>query len=428
MVRTRIHTAGSRTKGIYDELHGYITINDIELKIIDTPTFQRLRRIKQLAQAWFVYPGAVHTRFSHSLGVMHLMGIIANKLANEGYIHRDDVQLLKLAALLHDVGHTPYSHAVEMYFLEEYKLQHEELGIWVVEEDPYITQALKDSGYDPKEVSAIIRGKHKETLYNALLSSDIDVDRLDYLPRDALHTGVAYGLIDLDRLIQTLTIDSEGFLAVPSKAVQAIENFYIARLHMYRSVYHHKTIASYQLMIKMIYELMIQHVKDLIEQFSEPESIRKAISEGKYYLWDDFYLGGLMNYILSKELGNEMLRDLIQLYLERVGYRVTYEFVQFSKGPSVSGSEIQIKISEIEELAKNEGLSKYHIVPYMEHLPIISEEDAIRIIHGTSSLRVTDYPGSILRDIPDSMLVVRIYSHPYFEELVKSLVSKVFQH
>ncbi|MEM4556859.1 MAG: HD domain-containing protein, partial [Sulfolobales archaeon] len=245
---------GKGVKSIYDEIYGYIPVSELELKVIETPTVQRLRRIKQLALAWYVYPGAVHTRFSHSLGVMHVIGIIANKFIDEGFMKKDDYELLRIAGILHDVGHTPYSHAIELYMTQAFRIRHEELATYVIENDPYLNDVFSNYGVTPKEVSSIIRGTHKEPLYNMLLSSDLDADRIDYLLRDSLHTGVAYGMIDIDRVLHTITVDKDGELAVPAKSVQAIENFYIARMHMYRAVYHHKTIAAFQMMMKSIYE------------------------------------------------------------------------------------------------------------------------------------------------------------------------------
>jgi len=164
-------------KKVFDEVHGYIELTEPELAIVDTPTFQRLRYIKQLAVAWYVYPGATHTRFSHSLGVMHVMGLIARRLYSMGYIHsEDDVQLLRLAALLHDVGHTPFSHAIEPYYRDRVGLSHEDLTEMMILESYDIRDTLIDYGFDPREIVMILKGKHKEPLYNQLISSDLDVE------------------------------------------------------------------------------------------------------------------------------------------------------------------------------------------------------------------------------------------------------------
>ena len=421
-------TAQHGVKYVYDELHGYIPLNDVELRVIDTPTFQRLRRVKQLAQAWYVYPGAVHTRFSHSLGVMKVMDTIATKLSSEGLVRRDDVELLKLAALLHDIGHTPYSHALEQYFMSSYGLRHEEISRWVIEEDPYISGVLKEHGYEPREVAAVVLGLHREVTYNSLLSSDLDVDRLDYLMRDALHTGVAYGLIDLDRIVHTVTVDRDGYVAIPPKSVQAVESFYVARLHMYRAVYYHKTITGYQLLLSNIYSLMASDpaVKGFVEPFTTPEGIRKAIRSGSFYLWDDFYVGGLLNYVVSKGLGGELTRSLIRLYLNRSGYRAVYEWVGFGDEPVPEG--VRDRVRDFVEEVGRRGLGKYVIAPFIEVITIVSEDEVVRVITDGSSVKITGYRGSVASTLPSAMGIVRVYALQPYVGVAEELASKLLYH
>jgi len=416
-------------KYIYDELHGYIPLNDFEREVIDTPTFQRLRRIKQLAQAWFVYPGAVHTRFSHSIGVKHLMDRVASKLLVEGFLKSDDLQLLKIAALLHDVGHTPYSHAIETFFRVNFGLRHEELSAWVIIEDPYISNVLSRHGIDPYEVAAVVRGRHKVRSYDLLMSSDMDVDRLDYLLRDALHTGVKYGIIDLERIVQTLVLDTDGYIAVPYKAVQAAESFYIARLHMYRSVYYHKTIASYQLLIQEIYRLMIKdkETRELLKPFTDPQSIKKAIRDGLLYLWDDFFVGGLMNVAINKGIGSEGLRELIRLYLRRESYKVMYEWVGFGN-ESPLNKDVLEGLRELVTSLREEKGAEGCVKLYVEVIPIISKDVEVRVLTDSGSLRIDMYDGSIIKNLPEAMGIIRLYTLPLCEQRVKDLIPKFLKH
>ncbi len=409
-------------KYVYDEVHGYIPLTEAELRIIDTPTFQRLRRVKQLAQAWFVYPGAVHTRFSHSLGAMHLMGLIISKFVDEGLIPSDDVELLRIAALLHDIGHTPFSHAIESFFRRHYGVSHEDISSWIVMEDPHIADALRDYGLEPREVAAIINGTHKEVTYNMLLSSDLDVDRLDYLLRDALHTGVRYGLIDIHRITATMSIDDEGYLSIPAKAVQAVESFYIARLHMYRSVYYHKTITAYQLLIESIYEEMIKdsEVRSMLEPFTSAEGIRKAIKSGKIYVWDDFLVGGLMNYLVTRGVGGDVLRNLVRLYLERNGYRVVYDLTGFTRG-SAEGV-LENVLNSLTNSLERERLSEHDVKIYSDVVPIVTEDACIRIRSGGNSIPITRFHSSIINELPSIMYVVRVYSLPEKYEFIRRLV------
>lgn len=406
------HEAKDAIKYVYDELHGFIPLNELELKIIDTPTFQRLRRIKQLAQAWYVYPGAVHTRFSHSLGTFMIAKILSSKLVSEGLINNDDAQILRIASLLHDIGHTPYSHALEEYFSRRYGISHEDIGKWVIEEDPYITEVLSNYGIDPKEVSAAIQGLHKCIAINELLSSDVDVDRLDYLLRDALHTGVAYGLIDKDRIVQTLTIDDYGYVAVPAKSVQAIESFYIARLHMYRAVYYHKTITAYQLLMSKIYELMCEDpiISNYLQPFTDPKGIKESIAKGTFYLWDDYLVSGVMINILRNNEGSELIRTLINAYINRRGYRVVYEELKFGSWEDNGRYERLSEIIKDKLLGKLDSLSDYGVIVFYSFVPIFSDEEMIRVLTSNGSVPIRDYKSTIIRNLPEVMYIIRVYS------------------
>ncbi len=420
---------GDAVKYIYDEVHGYIPLTDLELRIIDTPTFQRLRRVKQLAQAWFVYPGAVHTRFSHCLGAMYLMGRIAGKFSREGLIPKDDLQLLKVAALLHDVGHTPYSHAIETYFKERFQVTHEDISAWIIMEDPHIKDALSEHGIEPKEVAAIVSGRHKDPTYNMLLSSDLDVDRLDYLLRDALHTGVKYGLIDIHRIITTLTVDKEGYVAVPEKAVQAAESFYIARLHMYRSVYYHKTITAYQLLINAIYEEMIKEpeVREILGPFTTGDGVRRAVRAGKIYLWDDFFIGGLMNYVMMKGLGNNVLRNLIRLYLGREGYHTVLDKITYN--PRELSEGLSNALTEFKRRLRSAGIGKHDVKPYFDTVKIVSDENCVRIImNAGTSVPITKFHASIISSVPRCMGILRVYALPGCAEYVRKLSMDLLNH
>ncbi|HDI02462.1 MAG TPA: HD domain-containing protein, partial [Ignisphaera sp.] len=329
----RSSTIFSTAKRIFDEVHGYVELSEAELKLIDTSIFQRLRYIKQLAVAWYVYPGATHTRFSHSIGTMYIMGLIAERLLNLGYIHsKEDVQLLRIAALLHDLGHSPFSHAIEPYYRERIGIGHEDITKMLILDNPEIKETLSYYGYDPKEIVAILEGKHREPLYNQLVSSDLDVDRMDYLLRDALHTGVAYGTIDIHRLITTIVVDGEGNLAILDKGIDALENFYIARLHMYRTVYYHKTLVGYELLLRKIYEKLAYEYSDELLLVSRAE-VLNAIRSGIISFWNDSWLIGLIINALRDTRVSNMTKKLIRSFLIRRGYKVLLDKSRFEFKP-----------------------------------------------------------------------------------------------
>jgi HD superfamily phosphohydrolase len=214
---------------IRDELYGTITLSDLEKEIIDTEDFQRLRRIKQMALTYLVYPCANHTRFEHSLGTMHVASQIADKLG----MSKEKKEKLRLYALLHDIGHLAFSHESERV-LSSILGSHEEIGKMKIMKGE-IADVLKEN-YNPEEIATF--GK---TTDGQIVNSDIGADRIDYLRRDAYNTGVAYGIIDSDRIIHTLAIVN-GELAIDERGIIAAESLLIARFMMFSTVYFHHTV------------------------------------------------------------------------------------------------------------------------------------------------------------------------------------------
>lgn len=212
---------------IRDSIHGDLHLNDFELEILDTVEMQRLRRIKQLGFTNLIYPGANHTRFEHSIGTLFLADKLAKRLGFDPEIQ----QLLRICGLLHDIGHAPFSHVTERAL----KHNHETVTKQIIK-DSSITDKLSQK-FDPKLVMNIVDGK---TSYGKIISGDLDVDRMDYLKRDSYYTGVAYGVIDTERLIYSLTYDNNELL-LSNKGVQAAESTLLARYFMYPTVYQHHT-------------------------------------------------------------------------------------------------------------------------------------------------------------------------------------------
>lgn len=212
---------------IRDSIHGDLHLTDFELKILDTTEMQRLRRIKQLGFTNLVYPGANHTRFEHSIGTLFL----ANKVGNTLGLDQEVIALLRVCGLLHDIGHSPFSHVSERAL----KNNHEVVTKEIIS-NSNITDIVEEQ-FDVKLINSIIDGKTK---YGKIISGDLDVDRMDYLARDSYYTGVAYGVIDTERLIYSLTYDKDKLVLTP-KGVQAAESTLLARYFMYPTVYQHHT-------------------------------------------------------------------------------------------------------------------------------------------------------------------------------------------
>ena len=249
-------------KIINDPVHGFITIDDaLVFQIISHPYYQRLRRIKQMALAYLVYPGAVHTRLHHSLGAYHLMHNAITELRQKGIaITAAEEQGAKVAILLHDIGHGPFSHALEHTLVD---VHHEQLSLLIMEKlnlemDGKLALAIQ-----------IFTGSYSKKFLHQLVSSQLDVDRLDYLARDSFFTGVSEGVIGYDRIIKMLhVVDDE--LVVEEKGIHSIEKFLIARRLMYWQVYLHKTVLSSELMLVVILKRARELVREGHSLFATP--------------------------------------------------------------------------------------------------------------------------------------------------------------
>ena len=236
----------NKKKIVNDPVYGFITIQyELLFDIIEHPWFQRLRRIRQLGLTDYVYPGAQHTRFHHALGAMHLMGLAIESLRSKGHEITDEENLSAQAAiLLHDIGHGPFSHALENSIVTG--LHHEELSLLFMRKLNKQFEGKLDTAI------AIFTGKYPKKFLHQLVSSQLDVDRLDYLNRDSFYTGVAEGTVGSDRIIKMMEVVN-GELVLEEKGIYSIEKFLLARRLMYWQVYLHKTVlAAENLLVNML--------------------------------------------------------------------------------------------------------------------------------------------------------------------------------
>ncbi|MHA1334291.1 MAG: HD domain-containing protein [Promethearchaeota archaeon] len=260
-------------KIILDPIHGSIPITKLEYKIISTPVFQRLRYITQLGLTSLVFPGALHSRFLHSLGTVYVMdrllSTLKEDLKKEGF-YKEIVQIMRLAALLHDCGHMPFSHTFE--HLSD--IDHESIGSYVIK-NSIISDILENNGFDSKIIGEIIRGNlsfsiEKKIQSNILLKliplihSEIDVDRMDYLLRDSYFTGVPFGNIDIERLYYFIRLYKDR-ICFDEKCKDSLESFLFSRYKMYKIVYIHKTVICFILLFSKI----IEYIKNFKEDFED---------------------------------------------------------------------------------------------------------------------------------------------------------------
>lgn len=301
---------------IRDPIYGTIKVNELERAIIDSEPFQRLRRIKQLSLTNFIYPGANHTRFEHSIGVMHLATLMFDAITQDKenvdllgkyeYVDRDNIkddiqkyrQVVRLAALLHDIGHGPFSHSAEELLPEGYK--HEDYSVQIINtffEEVLADEKLNEFEITAEEISSLLkgdpRGIHRgEYFWKLLISSQLDADRGDYLLRDSYYTGVKYGIYDHHRIIESMTIaenkmegNEDLIIAIKKGGWHATESLLLSRYLMYTQVYFHKTRLAYNYHIQEALKFVLKKETGK-DTFPEPKS-QQELEE--FLLWDDYY-------------------------------------------------------------------------------------------------------------------------------------------
>jgi HD superfamily phosphohydrolase len=232
----------NKKKIVNDPVYGFITIPDeILFDVIEHPYMQRLRRIMQLGLSHLVYPGALHTRFHHVIGATHLMSLAIETIRKKGFeITIEEERAVLLAILLHDIGHGPFSHALEYDIVNN--VSHEKISGY------FIQELAKEFGDDLERALLIFKNTYSKPFLHQLVSSQLDMDRLDYLNRDSFYSGVSEGIIGSDRLIDMLTVH-DGNLVMEEKGIYSIEKFIVSRRLMYWQVYLHKTVVAAEFML-----------------------------------------------------------------------------------------------------------------------------------------------------------------------------------
>lgn len=306
---------------ITDPIHKNIKFTLVEKELIDTFIFQRLRRIRQLAGAHLVYPGALHSRFEHSIGSMFLAGLAGQTLLEKGYLNSSDIiQELRLSALLHDVGHGPFSHLYEEIQPDNKFTSHEKMGEKIINET-IISDIINNNGYNSKTISAISFGKHKKIFLNEVISGGLSVDLMDYLPRDSYFSGTEYGKIDYFRIINSFEVSSSGRLGINKSALYSYESMLISRYQMFKAVYFHKTVRSGEVMILNAMKNLNNFI-DIVDENS---------LDRFFELHDEMILDMLTN-IKHLQLDSNSHRyvQLVKDYKNRNLLKCIYEFLSLS--------------------------------------------------------------------------------------------------
>lgn len=300
-----------RAKKIADGVHGTVSLSPLEAQVVSTRAFQRLRGVKHLGLASLVFPGADYSRFAHGIGTMYVTGLILDGLAAEyeGVLTSEERQLYRLAALLHDIGHYPFSHTFEAA-LKEYNAgsvvklvgaensvsqapedvwMHEAVGRRVIENDAELLRILETAEVSPHTLSSIIERVEPPKFAN-LISSDLDADRTDYLMRTAKHTGLPYGNVDLQYLVTQVRLDDQQRICFTEKAMRAAEHLLLSRYFDYQQVSFHKTVAGLEKVLNAAVGVLL---RDGLLDCSQP-ALSAMIDDGRWHSFDDSHVIGLM--------------------------------------------------------------------------------------------------------------------------------------
>lgn len=369
-------------KYINDPVYGGIGITRLEQELIDTPVFQRLRRLHQLARVNYVFPGAEHSRFVHSLGVLYIMGIMVDHLHRQGNFSIDDAIKMRVAALLHDIGHYPLSHLGESVYgyckenahiggivesvrvdnvpIEKRPLyeiasshskvaHHEHLGKYIVQHNNIICEILERNKLDPLEIGEIFTGERgsRNMVYTQLLHSSLDADRLDYLLRDSYQTGVTYGLVDLQYLVRLLMIvndecmtqEDKRVLVCNQKGQHVVEHFLMSRYFHYSQVVFHKTNTAFEGMIRCLYVKLLQNGGFI---YNSLEEIQNGVNDETFLNFTDSFLDVAFERFYQNTDDKEY-RSLYEMYRDRVRPKVVLEVKDLHEENSSSEAVVLLK-------------------------------------------------------------------------------------
>jgi len=380
---------------ISDPIHGYVYLSEVERSVIDTRVFQRLRRIRQLAGAHLTYPSAQHSRFEHSLGTMHVAGSAGNVLVNKGYLDEDKVQMLRLAALLHDIGHGPFSHLFEEVMAERTNVTHEDIGRKIIRQTE-IKDILDKYGFSAKSISKLSFGESKISFLNEIIAGGLSADIMDYLQRDSYFTGAEYGKIDAERIISSFEVHNNR-LALDKAALYSFEAMMIARYEMFKAVYFHKTVRSAEVM--MLRSMMLAddelHLTDTslenyLELTDDATMVKLIALEPKNEhcklatkLARDYRDRKLLKCVFEKILhksdsivrrifSKKMLKSMTEEIAGSAGVDPNHMYIDASKAPSVPLTPTKEALNAIVLIGKDARGKKIHYTLPISEIPLIS--------------------------------------------------------
>lgn len=401
---------------ITDPVHRYISFSEVEKEVIDTGVFQRLRRIRQLAGAHLVYPSAQHSRFEHSLGTMHVAGYAGETLVAKGYLDDEDkVRKLRLAALLHDIGHGPFSHLFEEVLELRHGTSHEDVGKRVISKSE-ISDILKKHGYNPSDICKLSFGESKIKFLNEIIAGGLSADLMDYLSRDGLFTGVEYGKIDHHRLISSFEVVSNGHLAIDRSALYSFESMLISRYEMFKAVYFHKTVRSAEVMLLNSMALADEHL-----------NLTDTSMNNYLNLTDEVILERLC----SLENGNKIALNLATDYRNRKLLKCVYEkFVHkrdklYSKMDRQALHNLGLQISETADVKEKSVFVDASRAPSMPLTPTKREINSVLLVDKDWAYETPISEIPLIDSITGFLDMLRVYTTAENRNAVEQSIKKV---
>jgi HD superfamily phosphohydrolase len=404
---------------IKDPIHGYVRISQTERSVIDTEPVQRLKRIRQLAGSEFVYPAANHTRFEHVIGAMHLAGTLAEALPVD--LPRHQREQLRLAALLHDIGHGPFSHVFEPLLAKYLNKSHEDFVPWLVKETD-IAEKLEAAGFDASTLGRLAIGKltnRKRAYLDQIISSSVDVDKMDYVVRDSFHTGAGYGSFDVHRLLYAMDIIDNG-LSVDGSAVATLESFLLARFESFRTIYFHKASRAVQIMMVRALEVARDELRLL--DFDGPEDYLKL---DDYKVWTE---------LKECKKSRKIMQDLESRRL----LKCAYERTLFSREELVSNviSNDQVRADIERQIARKARVAWEDVIIDVPTLPSVPYHDSaalhsmdVPVFKHSPSGKKQRIPLSevsrIVGVLPTFMNLVRVYTKESYRSRVGTAARQI---
>ncbi len=403
---------------IIDPIHDFIRVYDHELEIIDNPIFQRLRRIRQLSGAHLTYPSAQHTRFEHSLGVMHIANQAGNALKEKGVLKSDDIEILRLAGLLHDLGHGPFSHLFEEV-IKQKKFSHEDFGKNLILRSE-IGDTLSKNGFDKLLISKIAFGESKFQYLNEIVSGYLSADMMDYLLRDGYFTGAEHARIDHKRLTQSLDVHKKK-LALEKSALYSFESMMHSRYQMFKAVYFHKTVRSAEVML--LEALRLSDDEFGFTSFNIKEFVK---------LTDEYILSLILS---SRSPKLNRAKKFVEDYQNRKLLKCVYERILTSKIPlkKAKTDEIRSLISKKSKVDEKEIFIDSSVTPSIPLAPSKKESKQIILVADENGktqaqeLAISKIP--LVSAISGFMNILRVYtpqeSRKKVEIAAKSILSEL---